>query len=130
MSYPQEGLTIRRIVTASISRANRWHNGNMNEWSPLEWAGAMCGEAGEAANAAKKLKRLACNIKSINDADRHYRDSEAAKLATIKEVCDTMLYAVLVAASVGCDGEALEKALCDVFNQKSNEYGFPEQIGY
>ncbi len=26
-------------------------------WNPLEWAGALCGEAGEAANIAKKLRR-------------------------------------------------------------------------
>ena len=129
MGYPQEGLTVRRIVKASIERANRWHNGDMNEWSALEWAGAMCGEAGEAANAAKKLKRLECNIESRNEPDRHFRDKQAAQLATIKECCDTILYAVLVMARAGCDPEDAEQAIANVFNAKSEEYGFPERLG-
>lgn len=129
MGYPQEGLTIRRIVRASVSRANRWHNGNMNEWSALEWAGAMCGEAGEAANAAKKLKRLEVDIASVNVPERHFQNQEAAKSAVIKEACDTILYAVLLMARVGCDPESAEEALCDVFNKKSEEYGFPERLG-
>jgi hypothetical protein len=48
----------------------------------------------------------------------------------VKEVCNTILYAVLLAASVGVDGEQLEEQLCDVFNRKSEEYGFPERLGF
>ncbi len=130
MGYPQEGLTVRRIVKASIERANRWHNGDMNEWSALEWAGAMCGEAGEAANAAKKLKRLECNIESKNDPGRHFTESKSAQQAVIKEACDTILYAVLLMARAGCDPEDAETALCNVFNAKSEEYNFPERLGF
>lgn len=130
MGYPQEGLTVRRIVEQSIARANRWHNGDMNEWSALEWAGAMCGEAGEAANAAKKLKRLESNIESKNEPARHFRSEQSAQMAVIKETCDTILYAVLLAARAGCAGEDLETALCNVFNEKSKEYNFPERLGF
>jgi hypothetical protein len=31
--------------------------GSMAHWTPLEWAGAACGEAGELANKCKKLRR-------------------------------------------------------------------------
>jgi hypothetical protein len=130
MGYPEQGVSFERIVRVSISRANRWHNGDMNEWSALEWAGAMCGEAGEAANAAKKLKRLECNIESKNEPERHFRDSRAAQLAVIKEACDTILYAVLVMARAGSSPEDAQQALCNVFNSKSEEYGFPERLGF
>lgn len=129
--YWSETRTLTEIIEKSISRANRWHNGNMNEWSPLEWAGAMCGEAGECANAAKKLKRLEDGIKSINVNDpdsetvRHFDDVETARQVVGKEVADTILYAVLVAARVGVN---LPQVLCEVFNRKSEEYGFPERL--
>lgn len=129
MGYPEQGLTLRRIVRESISRAKRWHGGDISQWSTLEWAGAMCGEAGEAANAAKKLRRLELEIPSINTRDRDLPTIRVAKEAVVREVCDTILYAVLVAASAGCDPERLEEELCSVFNAKSEEYGFPERIG-
>lgn len=122
------GLTIRSIVRTSIARANRWHQGDMNNWSPLEWAGAMCGEAGEAANAAKKLKRLTDGIASINADERHLASIAIAKATVAKEVADTLLYAVLLMASVDIEPEEAEEIICDVFNRKSIEYGFPERL--
>lgn len=142
-------LTIARIMSVSIERAKRWHKGDISEWSPLEWAGAMCGEsgeasgaaltlltalgqmnqhAGEAANAAKKVKRLTDGIASINEADRHYTDVKDAALKVGKEVADTLLYAVLVMASVGITPEESERIIRETFNRKSEEYGFPERI--
>lgn len=122
-------LTIEEVVNTSIERAKRWHGGSVNSWTTLEWAGAMCGEAGETANAAKKLKRLIDEMPSINEASRHYLDQDEAKKQVAKEVCDTILYAVLVAASVGLDGKQVTAYLVDVFNQKSIDYGFPERLG-
>lgn len=118
-------LTIHNLVEQSISRANRWHNGDLKEWSALEWAGAMAGEAGEAANAAKKLKRLEDGIKSINEGHRQLANVNQAKQSVGKEVADTILYAVLLAARCGVD---LESVLIEVFNKKSEEYGFPERL--
>ena len=119
-------LLLQDLIEANVQRANRWHNGNMNEWSPLEWAAAMAGEAGEACNAAKKLKRLECGIASINEGQRNLADVNVARQAVGKEVADTILYAILVAARVGID---LETVLIEVFNKKSKEYDFPEMIG-
>lgn len=125
-------LPINRIVATSIERAKRWHGGSIHQWSVLEWAGAMCGEAGECANAAKKLKRLQDGIASINANDpdsetvRHFDDIDTAKRVVAKEVADTILYAVLVAAAV--DVTDLEAVLREVFNRKSEEYGFPERL--
>jgi len=125
-------LTLQRIFHESVSRAARWHEGDIHNWTPLEWAGAMCGEAGEAANAAKKLKRLRDGIKSINhDTEteiRHFIAESHAATAVVHEVCDTILYAVLLAASAGATGDDLEITLASVFNTKSEEYGFPERL--
>jgi len=122
---PIAAMPFAHIMAQSIGRANRWHNGNMDEWSPLEWAGAMCGEAGECANAAKKLKRLEDGIASINEGARNIADVNLAKQAVAKEAADTILYAVLVAARVGID---LQQTIREVFNKKSEEYGFPERL--
>lgn len=85
----------------------------------------MCGEAGECANAAKKLKRLTDGIASKNAEGRNYADVNLARQAVAKEVADTILYAVLVAAAVDAN---LEQTLVEVFNKKSEEYGFPERL--
>jgi NTP pyrophosphatase (non-canonical NTP hydrolase) len=122
------GLTIRTIVARAISRSNRWHKGDLNNWSPLEWAGAMCGEAGEAANAAKKLKRLTDEILSINKAERDLKSLAEARAVVAKEVADVLLYAVVLWASVGITPREAEEIICAVFNRKSEEYGFPEKL--
>src|SRR5215831_15951095 len=133
-------MTFEEIVSTSISRARHWHPGGIEEWSALEWAGAMCGEAGECANAAKKLRRLELGIASINhDEDhmsaavselhgRHYTEIRQAQQAVAYEACDTILYAVLVMARAGFTGREAESLLAKVFNRKSDEYGFPERI--
>ena len=73
-------------------------------WSPLEWAGAMCGEAGEAANFCKKLRR-----------------GEAVPLAKIaEELADTVLYADLLAEALNLD---LGQAIQQKFNVVSKRYG-------
>jgi NTP pyrophosphatase (non-canonical NTP hydrolase) len=118
-------LTIKEICEQSRSRAIRWHKGSMEAWSVLEWAGAMAGEAGEACNAAKKLKRLEDGMQSINAPGRQLSDLQSAKTQVGLEAADTILYAVCLAACVGVD---LEYYLRRAFNTKSEEYGFPERI--
>jgi NTP pyrophosphatase (non-canonical NTP hydrolase) len=119
-------LTINEIFNQNVERAKRWHQGNIDTWNPLEWAGAMCGEAGEAANAAKKLKRLEDKILSVNEEARHYSTLEDARKKVAEECADTILYALLLIARVG--EENPEEILRFVFNKKSAEYGFPERI--
>lgn len=122
-------LDLKLVQEISISRAKRWHNGDINSWSTLEWAGAMAGEAGEACNAAKKLKRIEDKIKNINlDFGRNLTERSDAYRQVVQEVADTILYGVLVAASVGCVGDKFEAVVREVFNKKSEEYGFPEVL--
>lgn len=125
---PQEAqsLTFAALDAANRSRVVRWHPDGLDSWSPLEWAGAMAGEAGEACNAAKKLKRIADQIQNINtEPGRSLTERAVAAKAIAKEVADTVIYGSLLVAAVS---ESLEAALVEVFNRKSEEYGFPERL--
>lgn len=117
-------MDVNTIRDMSLKRAKRWHG--EDDWNLLEWAGAMCGEAGETANAAKKLRRIEQGIPSINkEPGRSLVDLIPAREKVAHEAADTILYAVLVIAKSGVD---LESILREVFNAKSEEYGFPERI--
>jgi NTP pyrophosphatase (non-canonical NTP hydrolase) len=119
-------LKVNELLAINVSRCNRWHADGIEEWSPLEWAGAMAGEAGEAANAAKKLKRLETRMVSINEEARHYITLDAARHKVGQEVADTILYGLLLMKRVGIDDP--ESVIREVFNRKSEEYGFPERV--
>src|SRR4051812_2448002 len=98
--YDQE-LDVRDFLTyvqeRNVSRANRWHGGDFRQWSGLEWAGAMCGEAGEAANVAKKLRRVELEIDGNAHSERPLVPTELVqKLAN--ECGDTLLYLCLLAS--------------------------------
>lgn len=118
-------LTIRFLQYINAKRAVRWHqNGGIKSWSALEWAGAMAGEAGEACNAAKKLKRIEDQIANLEEG-RSLTDEQNASSQVVDEIADTVIYGVLLAERVGLD---LEEAIRMKFNRKSEEYGFPERI--
>ena len=119
-------MEINELFAKNVERCNRWHPGGIDEWSPLEWAGAMCGEAGEAANAAKKLKRVEARLQNINAPGRSLIDVDTARVKVAEEVADTILYGLLLMARVGISNP--EEILAKVFNVKSEEYGFPERI--
>jgi len=83
----------------------------LGEWSVLEWAGAAAGEAGEAANVAKKIRR----------------DGPSAKLRKqlADEIADTIIYLDLLAASEGIN---LEEAIRSKFNRVSKKKGFQRKL--
>ncbi len=121
-----EQLTFRDVSEINLKRAVRWHAGSLAEWSPLEWAGAMAGEAGEACNAAKKLRRFDQKIhqrKGDSTHDVNKRDALVAKLA--EEIADTFIYLDLLAQR---EGISLIKAVRDKFNATSEAEGFPERL--
>lgn len=115
---------IRDLQSINVSRANRWHGGDFKEWSGLEWAGAMCGEAGEAANVAKKLRRVELQIDGNAFSDRKLNVDELRR-ELASECADTFLYLLLLAARYDID---LHSAVVEKFNRKSEEMGFPERI--
>ncbi len=81
-------------------------------WNPLEWAGAMCGEAGEAANIAKKMRR------QLGDDPA----TEELTIALGEELADVVIYADLIAARIGIDlGEAVRRKFNIVSERVASE---------
>ncbi len=77
-------------------------------WNVLEWAGAMCGEAGEFANVAKKLVR----------DDEHDID---LLLELGREAADVVIYLDLALAKVGFD---LEDLVAEKFDLVSDQHSW------
>lgn len=78
-------------------------------WTPTDWACAFAGEAGEACNAVKKLRRH-------DDGTNTAKDPATKKelVTTIAaEIADTIIYADLLAARLGIN-------LSDAIRQKFN----------
>lgn len=122
VEYP---MSFQGLREANKNRCKRWHKGGLEEWSVTDWATAMMGEAGEMCNAIKKLRRIETNAHNINVPERHLTEVKSAIKFIAKEMGDTLIYMDLLAQRLGID---LEKSVIEVFNQKSEEYGFPERL--
>jgi NTP pyrophosphatase (non-canonical NTP hydrolase) len=88
----------------------------LKDWSPCDWATAMAGEAGEACNKVKKLRRLDDYQPdpTIDIARERLRDE------IVEEIADCVIYCDLLAARLDRD---LEKAIRDKFNKVSAKTG-------
>lgn len=117
-------LTFDDWMTPNRARSVEWHLANSEAWSGADWSNAMVGEAGEAANVVKKLRRLETGTKIQND-----RDSEKVYEDLVedlgRELADTMMYIDLVACHYKIH---LPRALVEKFNEVSDKYGFEQKI--
>lgn len=94
-------LTFRHFQRVNAKRCPEGFDHELHDWSPLEWAGAMCGEAGEVANVCKKMKRKTEGIGGAW-ADRDPAiDVLREQLA--REIGDTVAYLSLLASAAGLD---------------------------
>ncbi len=111
-------ISFADLRAVNVERCPLFGHG-LNAWNALEWAGAMCGEAGEAANIAKKIRRLAdgCNVNAPNPAGLRVQLGE--------ELADVVIYADLLAASEGID---LAAAVCAKFNEVSGRVGYTKPL--
>lgn len=116
-------MNLTTFQRTNAARGERWHHGDLRQWSLLEWAGAMAGEAGEACNVAKKIRRIQLELPN-REAGLSVADSEALEAKLAREVADTIIYGLLLMSALGKDAS---EVIADVFNQKSEEYGFPER---
>ena len=119
-------MTFAEVTEANAQRCARWHGGfplNEDGWTGADWSNAMQGEAGEAGNVVKKLRRLECSLVGNRGADRE----PAVLLAQLgEELADTFIYLDLLATYYGVD---LQAAIVAKFNAVSEREGFPERIG-
>lgn len=116
----KKGLSFEVLRAINVSRCTRWHSDG-EAWNVADWTNALCGEAGEAANFAKKIRRIDTN--AHGRPTEQNRDELVDKLGM--ELADTVIYADLVADFLGLD---LAEMIRVKFNRTSVEYGFPERL--
>lgn len=116
-------MNLSEFQKVNTARATKWHKNGMDDWSLLEWAGAMCGEAGEAANVAKKIKRIENELPN-KEAGIDTADLITLKMKLATECADTIIYALLILSQLNVDAS---DEIRHVFNKKSMEYGFDER---
>ncbi len=119
-------LTFELFAVINKSRGERWHDGNLGNWTVSDWLMAMAGEAGEACNAGKKLRRIEEKISNISeDPYRQLTDVEQAMDKIAEELADTVIYCDLAATRIG---RPLIAAIIKKFNATSERYQFPERL--
>jgi len=117
-------LTFDDVTIANRNRATKWHPGFPNPdpggWNGADWSNAMCGEAGEAANVVKKLRRCECGLRGIGDPTEGELVSMLAD-----EIADVFIYLDLLATYYGVD---LPVAVVAKFNRVSERQGFSDRL--
>lgn len=117
------GNTFSALRVINTQRAARWHGPDSVPWTGADWSNAMCGEAGEVANAVKKMRRIETGVSSNNE--RQPLDVAAARAIIKKEIGDTLIYLDLLADHYDIN---IAEAIADAFNDVSAREGFPETI--
>jgi NTP pyrophosphatase (non-canonical NTP hydrolase) len=115
-------LTFAALNKQNVARAKRWHPGFPvdDDWSGADWSNAMCGEAGEAANVVKKLRRKETGKQGMADGDLW-----ALQKMLAAELADVVIYADLLAAKYDIN---LAAAIAVKFNAVSEREGFSERL--
>jgi NTP pyrophosphatase (non-canonical NTP hydrolase) len=114
-------LRFDELRRENVDRCHRWHGDFPDgDWTGADWSNAMCGEAGEAANVVKKLRRHETGHPGAEDMG-----PLGLVQALANELADVVIYADLLAAKYGID---LGQAVVDKFNFVSRREGFPERI--
>lgn len=114
-------VTFREFSQTNRSRVERWHPGFPEDaWTGADWSNAMGGEAGEAQNVVKKLRRAELDLRGADDPTP---PELLAKLAD--EIGDVIAYADLLAQFYGLD---IQECAVNKFNRVSDREGFPEKI--
>ena len=120
-----EPLTFGHLAIQNKERAERWHGGPFTQdsldqddllevrmhWTGADWSNAMVGEAGEAANVVKKMRRIETGIVAEGEQSKHQYEDLRNQLGW--ELADTVAYADLLAQYYGID---LGRAVREKFN--------------
>ncbi len=116
-----DDLTFARFSATNRARCQRWHPGfPYDGWTGSDWSNAMQGEAGEAGNKVKKLRRIETGLLAASDVTREQLLADLAD-----EIGDTFAYLDLLAQFYGLD---LVTCVARKFNRVSAREGFPERI--
>lgn len=144
MSYPSYDLTFKTLRERNVKRCLMGFRQSLNDWSVLEWAGAAAGEMGEAANVAKKLKRLeaskacdafvhggsmrvdftppapACSACGEPIFKHPVPNRIELKMMLGHEIADVIIYLDLLAASQGIDLDEVVREKFNIVSRRVN----------
>lgn len=118
-------LTFERFETVNAQRLARWHDGDIDDWTLGDWGNALAGEAGEACNAIKKLRRMESGLVGTNKTHNNFASREEAVAAIGMELADTVTYCACIAKKLGI---SLGDFVALKFNIVSDRYGFEEKL--
>lgn len=127
LGFDGSGPIIRKLMDSSITirqfheanerrRRSDYGGGTEMTWDLVDWTNQLCGEAGELANLAKKVKR-ARPAQNGKEADPTL---DEAKADFASEIADIIICASLVAGYLGID---LDAAVREKFNIVSDRIG-------
>jgi NTP pyrophosphatase (non-canonical NTP hydrolase) len=109
-----EALTFGDLRTGNLARQAHW--GGAENWTLADWSNAMAGEAGEACNVVKKIRRVELGTTGNKDTTDAYRKQLES------EIGDVLIYLDLLANAAGV---TLDHCVTRAFNEKSAELGMP-----
>lgn len=115
-------LNFDALRAVNVRRCVDGFGHTLESWSPAEWTNALCGEAGEAANIAKKMLRHRDQVAGNQGDDT---DLSLLREKLGRELADVVIYADLAAASQGID---LGELVRETFNRKSDQIGSTERL--
>lgn len=124
-NFPKQPLTLDVMTDIHMARS-RWldkhrspdsgrNEGLGGSWRLTEWTNAIAGEAGEACNIAKKIRR----------GDFLFHELPGAYADLVEELADVLAYLNLTCGHFGMD---LEDAVVHKFNQSSEKFGYPGRM--
>lgn len=146
------GLDFEALRKINADRCREWHGPDWldddDPWTLADWSNAMSGEAGEAANVVKKLRRWqtglgagpgrfpGCTYERMQAQLVERAAAEGSPVTGLSitaalfrdladELADVVLYADLLATKAGIN---LGDAVRDKFNRKSAEQSFPQRL--
>jgi len=96
-----DSLSFGELRTINVKRCVAVFFG-LDRWTPLEWAGAVAGEVGEAANLTKKMRR----------------GETVDPVAIGAEIADAVMYLDLLAANLGLDLGAMVRRKFNIVSER------------
>lgn len=110
-------LTFAALREGNLARQAYW--GGSDNWTLADWSNAMAGEAGEACNVVKKIRRVELGTTGNKQALETYH----SQLET--EIGDVLIYLDLLALKAGV---TLDHCVSRAFNEKSAELDMPIRL--
>ncbi len=111
-------LDLEVLRKANVTRCEKSFH-KLDDWSVTDWACAMAGEAGEACNLAKKLRRLTGPTYETGKANTPKSVQEIIA-GIADELADVIIYVDLLAARLDID---LDSTVRQKFNEVSRRVG-------